>query len=252
MKKATVIIPCAGKGTRIAATIGNIPKALVMVGNKRVLGHILDCLDMCCSNDLMLDVIVVVPNNNFGEMIDDYLDDFHSSLRIETVVQENSIGEVDAILCGFGDLKYDKNPLVVWWGDGMPGRDTRDVVINTLSDLSDSHSVLGLHPIGIAKNHGVVDLDGNGWVTNFYRPEYAEDVSVIAGFHYFRRADYVYDALIKIVKYNLTVNGECRLSSAMRLMFQYGESFKGRVIDMIDCGTPEGLDRAKESLADGY
>ena len=47
MKEFTAIIPAAGKGVRLLPYTENMPKTMISVAGKPILGHILDQVENC-------------------------------------------------------------------------------------------------------------------------------------------------------------------------------------------------------------
>ena len=101
-----VIIPAAGKGTRLRPLSSNVSKTMVTVNKKPCLQYILDNIQSSAEEIIIVD----------GEFSDvrNYTKDIQNIVCIK---QENLLGPRDAIAIGMSNLKNKKLPIVVWLGD---------------------------------------------------------------------------------------------------------------------------------------
>ncbi len=90
--KVQVVILCGGKGTRFLPLTEHIPKVLVEVCEKSVLGHKLDVL-----TDIASEIILVV--GYLKEKIIEYVGDIYNGIPIRYVEQTEQLGTGHALLC---------------------------------------------------------------------------------------------------------------------------------------------------------
>ena len=89
-----VVIPVAGKGTRLYPLTKITPKYMLPLGNKRVIDYILDEVLLV---EELTDIILVVSSNK--TVIENYMVTNYGGLNITYVVQENQDGLASAIYC---------------------------------------------------------------------------------------------------------------------------------------------------------
>lgn len=85
------IIPAAGEGTRLRPHTYHLPKALISVGGKPILGHIVDTLI-----DSGIDDIAFIVGYK-GDKIKNYIQDEYSSISCNFFTQEEINGIAGAI-----------------------------------------------------------------------------------------------------------------------------------------------------------
>lgn len=108
MEKMRVIIPAAGKGTRLQAVNGNLPKAMCKVGNRPMLEIVLENTGFIDEQD----TYVVV---GYGkEKIAEYFQD-----RVHYVEQKEQLGTGHAVMVCADDFKDFEGNVLVTFGD-MP------------------------------------------------------------------------------------------------------------------------------------
>ena len=101
------IIPVAGAGTRLKPHTHTVPKALIYVAGKPILGHILDELE-----DLGVKEIVFIIGY-LGEMIEDYVKSTYH-FKASFVRQEELLGLGHAIYLTRKYIK--KEPVLIIYG----------------------------------------------------------------------------------------------------------------------------------------
>ena len=84
------LVPAAGRGSRLRPLTDDRPKALVEVGNRPLLEHVLDAL-----SDHVDEYVVVV--NYLGDRIRDYFGGSYRKTPITYVEQPERLGLADAV-----------------------------------------------------------------------------------------------------------------------------------------------------------
>lgn len=220
------IIPVAGQGTRLRPFTHTVPKAMVNVAGKPMLGHILDQLE---SLDVT-DVILVV--GYLGEKIVDFVKSaYHFNLNV--VRQEELLGLGHAIhLC---KDYVDDEPALIILGDTIFEADLSGI-------KRDSESFIGVKEVRDPRRFGIV-ATANGHIDRLYeKPENPVSNLAIVGIYYMRNARLMFDCLDELITKDIRTKGEYQLTDALQMMLDRGEKMRTLLIDgWYDCGKPETL-----------
>jgi glucose-1-phosphate thymidylyltransferase len=222
------IIPMAGSGTRLRPLTHSKPKAMLRVGSKPIISHIVDMLLSLGCGDLILIV------SREGENIPRFVRDRYPDIGIETIVQEDRLGLGHAV-----DLAADKasnSELIVMYGDTIIDGDLSH--IRTL----DADGVIAVKEVKDPRRFGVVELK-NGIISKFEeKPSRPKSNLAIVGFNYFKKPRILFDCLDEIISKNLKTKDEFQITDAFQLMLERGVTFRPVVIEgWYDCGTPLSL-----------
>lgn len=128
----TLILPCAGSGTRL----GNSgPKTLVQVGGKSIISRILENVGV------LFDEIVIVTRPQDLEEFQSHLKLHFPDQRYLFAIQEKPSGSIDAIYEGMR-LATSQNDLVIIWGDQVGvSFSTVSRLLNSLAQQSKTFSM---------------------------------------------------------------------------------------------------------------
>ena len=219
-----VIIPVAGEGTRLRPHTYAVPKSLLNVAGKPILGHILDRL-----KDMEISTLAIVLGDK-GETIKDYCKQFPFNFKF--ILQEERLGLGHAIHLGAQGLK---GPTMVLLGDTIIDVDYKQF-------CSSAANVLAVKEVADPRRFGVVELDGDNVVDLEEKPKQPKSNLIIVGLYYFQNIETVYGAIDFIMKKDIKVKNEFQLTDALKHLLQKGESFKAKEIeDWYDCGTADAL-----------
>ena len=169
-----VILPVAGYATRLYPLTENFPKALLKIGNKPMLEHILDKLNPIKE----IDEIFVVTNNKFYTQFSKWANEYKSE-KIITVVNDGTMSNEDR-LGAVGDVNFaiDKGNIdgdvIVIAGDNLFGLDMQKFVNFSKEKDSSVFAAYDLkNPSLLAKKFGTVEVDDNCKVIGFEeKPEH--------------------------------------------------------------------------------
>lgn len=230
-----VIVPAAGIGTRLRPHTFTLPKVLLPVAGKPIIGHILDKIVALKPDKLFIIV------GYMGEKLRCYTSETYPDTDIVFVEQEETKGLGHAI--SLVDKLIDKNkPLLIMLGDTLVELD--------LSLMLDEHySALAVKEVEDPRRFGVVELD-NGFIRRVIeKPEKPPSNLAIVGVYYFREASLLFEGLDHIIRNNITTKGEFQLTDALQYMLDKGSEFIPRKIGKwFDCGRPETLLETNKAL----
>ena len=220
------IIPVAGIGTRLRPFTHSLPKVLVNVAGKPILGHILDTL---VAQGVTSATIIT---GYKGELVEEYVRSTYE-LNVTFVVQEEMLGLGHAIWVARESLH--EEPVLIILGDTV-----FDVDLSVLA--TSQFSSLGVKYVDDPRRFGVVIEEG-GFVHRLVeKPETPVSNLAIVGLYFIRRPAALRTALTSLIDNDLRTKGEYQLTDALQLMVDAGEKFTTFSVDgWYDCGKPETL-----------
>ncbi|HAL57181.1 MAG TPA: nucleotidyl transferase [Bacteroidetes bacterium] len=220
------IIPVAGVGSRLRPHTYTVPKVLLNVGGKPIIGHIMDRI---IENGFNEATIIV---GYLGEKIKDYILG-HYSIKVDFVEQEERLGLGHAIFLSRHTISRD--PILIILGDTVFDVNLKELMTN-------EDSVLGVQEVEDPRRFGVAEIT-DGFVTKLVeKPEEPKSRLAVVGIYFIRRPQVLVDCLKEVIKSNVRTKGEFQLTDALQLMIERGERMKPYTVNgWYDCGKPETL-----------
>ena len=220
------IIPVAGVGSRLRPHTFTLPKVLLNVAGKPILGHILDHLVESGVTSLTL---IVGP---MGDLIESYVRENYD-LPSEFILQAQPKGLGHAVSLGL--TEEDKEVLVIL-GDTVFDLDLKSVLENQ------GNSCIGVKEVEDPRRFGVVETRGDQVVRLVEKPENPKSNLVIVGIYLIRDAQALRRSIDLLFERELTTRGEYQLTDALQLMIEQGETMNTFPVSAwLDCGKPETL-----------
>lgn len=226
MKQFTAIIPAAGKGVRLMPFTKNVPKTMLSVAGKPILGHILDQIVHLGINRVVLIV------GHCKEAIVEYMAHCYPHLDVQFVEQETPRGLGHAIYLA---KEVVSGPCFILLGDTIVDGDLRPLVYG-------GQNAVGLKQVDDPRRFGVANIQ-NGKIVSFEeKPENPTSHWAIIGAYAFLDSKQLFDALAKVIASGKTVKNEVQLTDALSVLLQEGmEIAPIQMKDWFDCGTVEVL-----------
>lgn len=230
-----VVIPVAGIGSRLRPHTYTIPKVLLNVAGKPIIGHLLDRLIESGFNE----VTVVV--GYLGDKIKDYILK-HYTVNVDFVEQEERLGLGHAIYLSRHTIS--REPVLIALGDTIFDVDFR-------SFTRGEYTTLGVHHVDDPRRFGVAETS-NGFITRLIeKPEKPTSRLAVVGLYYIKKPDLLIECLKEEIKQNVRTKGEFQLTDALQMMIDRGERMVTYTIDgWYDCGKPETLLSTNRLLLD--
>lgn len=230
------IVPVAGFGTRLRPHTYTLPKALMPVAGKPILGHILDVL-----LDLGIEEVVLVVGH-LGEKVEAYVRE-HYGVRAHFVRQEQPLGNGHAIYVARSFLTGE--PVLILLGDTIFRGDLRPVI---QSDVS----LIGVQEVVDPRRFGVVELDSGGRIRRFVeKPAQPPSHLAIVGLYFITDTRLFRRCLERLVEEDHRVAGEYWLVDALQFYVDAGACVRPFPIEeWYDCGTATSLLEANRALLD--
>lgn len=221
------IIPVAGIGTRLRPHTHTVPKALVQVAGKPILGHILDEL-------APLDIReVVLVTGYMGDRVESYVDDAYPDLDVSYVQQEERKGLGHAIhLAG---RCVATGPVLIVLGDTVVTADFSALV-------GGGRTLIGVKEVEDPERFGVVVVDDERVTSLVEKPDTPPSNLAIVGLYYIVNVDLLFECLNEVVEKDIRTKGEYQLTDALLLMLERGEEMGIFPVEgWHDCGRPDTL-----------
>ncbi|MCK4416854.1 MAG: NTP transferase domain-containing protein [Candidatus Latescibacteria bacterium] len=222
------IIPVAGEGTRLRPHTHTIPKAMMPVAGKPIIGHILDTLISLQVNQVILIV------GHLGDKIIEFVKDSYPRLQLKSIHQKERKGLGHAVLLA-KDLVAGEPVLIVYGDTVFEGEFSG--LIHRQADAS-----IGVKEVEDPTRFGVVETKGERIIRMVEKPTSFVSNLAIVGFNYVNNSPLLFECLEELVRSSITTRGEYQLTDAFQLMVEKGakvETF--RVENWFDCGKPETL-----------
>jgi glucose-1-phosphate thymidylyltransferase len=222
--RVNIVIPVAGEGTRLRPHTHAVPKSLLYVAGKSILGHIFDSL-----HDLDISNFVIVLGAKADAIIDfcnKYPRDF------KYVLQERRLGLGHAIYLGAHDLE---GPTLALLGDTII-----DVDYRQFTGAKDN--ILAVKEVDDPERFGIVEVKGEDVIDLVEKPKEPKSNLAIVGLYYFQDVTRVVRAIDYIIQQDIRTRNEYQLTDALKYMLDKGEKFKiSKIENWYDCGTAASL-----------
>jgi glucose-1-phosphate thymidylyltransferase len=224
-----VIVPMAGRGSRLRPHTLTVPKPLVPVGGKPIVHRLVEDIAAVCHEKIDEIAFVV---GDFGSEVEKDLIAVAEMLGAKGSIhyQHEPLGTAHAVLCAKDKLE---GPVVVAFADTLFRANF------TLDPNADG--ILWVKQIEDPSAFGVVKLNASGEIVDFVEKpkEFVSDLAMI-GIYYFKDGLQLRKELEYLIDNNVVKGGEYQLPDALRRLTESGYKFKpGEVLEWLDCGNKE-------------
>lgn len=237
-----LIIPMAGRGTRVRPHSHTVPKPLLPVAGTMIIERLVETFIRTL--DRKIDEIVYILGPDFGQDIKDQLTAMSDRHDAKTTfrVQFPALGTAHAVACANEDLEGE---VIVAFADTL--FDSKEKF-----NLDGADSVIWLKQVDDPSRFGVAVHEGEK-ITGFVeKPEkFISDLAII-GVYYFKDGAELKRQVNRVMDDGLKgPGGEYFLTAALDNMINDGKVFKIATVDeWLDCGTlPAWLETTGEIVA---
>jgi len=224
-----IIIPMAGRGSRLRPHTLTTPKPLISFVGKSIVQRLVEDIVNVC--DEKIDEIAFIIGD-FGHEVEMNLLSIASNLgaKGKIVYQEQPLGTAHAILCARNTLKGN---VVVAFADTLFKADFK------LEKSNDG--IIWVNKIDDPSAFGVVKVDKESVITEFVEKpkDFVSDLAII-GIYYFKSGENLEKELQYLIDNNIKDKGEFQLTNALENMKNKGMKFTtGEVDEWLDCGNKD-------------
>lgn len=221
-----IIVPMAGRGSRLRPHTLTVPKPLIRVGGKPIVHRLVEDISKMC-NEKINEVAFVI--GDFGVDVEQELIAVAKSLGAKGSIhyQREPLGTAHAVLCAEQCLD---GPVIVAFADTLFKADFQ------ISD--DIQGMIWVKKIEDPSAFGVVQLNGANEIVDFVeKPKsFVSDLAMI-GIYFFKDGAALKTELNYLLDNNIQKGGEYQLPDALRRLTDKGTSFlPGKVDAWLDCG----------------
>ena len=221
-----IIVPIAGRGSRLRPHTLTVPKPLVPVGGKPIVHRLVQDIAKTSSEKIEEIAFVI---GDFGKEVENELIKVAEKLGAKGTIyyQDKALGTAHAVLCAAESLS---GPVVVAFADTLFKADF------TLDKEADG--ILWVKQIDDPSAFGVVKLDENDVIIDFVEKPttFVSDLAMI-GIYYFKEGEKLKVELQYLIDNGIIKGGEYQLPDALRNLTKKGAKFKpGKVTEWLDCG----------------
>ncbi|MBA5246724.1 NTP transferase domain-containing protein [Marnyiella aurantia] len=221
-----IIVPMAGRGSRLRPHTLTVPKPLIPIGGKPIVQRLVEDIAKVAGEEIDEIAFII---GDFGPAVEASLLKIAEKLGAKGSIytQDQPLGTAHAIKCAEASMQGD---VVVAFADTLFRADFN------LDKNSDG--VIWVKSVEDPSAFGVVKLDDQGYITDFVEKpkEFVSDLAII-GIYYFKSAEKLMDEINYIMSNDIMQGGEYQLTTALENLRQKGAKFSlGKVDDWMDCG----------------
>jgi glucose-1-phosphate thymidylyltransferase len=224
-----IIVPMAGRGSRLRPHTLTIPKPLIPVAGKPIVQRLVEDIVKVCGKKVDEIAFII---GDFGKEVEESLLKVAKSLGTKGSIyyQDEPLGTAHAILCAQDSLKGN---CVVAFADTLFKADF------TLDSSKDG--IIWVSQIDDPSAFGVVKLNAENVITDFVEKPatFVSDLAII-GIYYFNDGEYLKKELQYLLDNDIKEKEEYQLTNALENMKNKGTKFSpGQVEEWLDCGNKD-------------
>ena len=226
-----IIIPMAGRGSRLRPHTLTVPKPLVPVAGKPIVQRMVEDLAKSFSGDLEEIAFII---GDFGKEAEELLLSVAKDLGAKGSIyyQDQPLGTAHAILCAEESLSGN---CIVAFADTLFRSDFK------LDREKDG--MIWVKRVEDPSAFGVVELNKAGYITNFVEKptEFVSDMAIV-GIYYFKDGEYLKKELKYLIDNDIKEKGEYQLTNALENMRRKGSKFyPTEILEWLDCGNKKAV-----------
>ena len=222
-----IIVPMAGRGSRLRPHTLTIPKPLIPIAGKPIVHRLVE--DIAGVIKQPIDEIAFIIHKDFGSQVEKDLISIAEKLGSKGSIyyQNEALGTAHAIMCAKESMT---GPLVVAYADTLFRAEFK---LDIAAD-----SVIWVKQVEDPSAFGVVQLNDKNEITDFVeKPKnFVSDLAII-GIYYFKSGETLRAELQYLLDNNIVKGGEYQLTDGLENMKSKGLKFvPGKVDEWMDCG----------------
>ncbi len=224
-----IIVPMAGRGSRLRPHSLTVPKPLIPVAGKPIVHRLVSDIAKVLKQPIEEIAFVLGDPAWFGDDVIASLQELAKGLGAKASIyrQDQPLGTGHAIMCAEPSLS---GPAVIAYADTL---------IRAEFDLDpEADSVIWTKKVENPEAYGVVKLNSNDEIVELVeKPETFISDQAVIGIYYFKDVAVLKGKLQEILDENIMNGGEYQINDGIKRMMQDGKVFKtGTVDEWMDCG----------------
>nr|WP_321234026.1 sugar phosphate nucleotidyltransferase [uncultured Psychroserpens sp.] len=224
-----IIVPMAGRGSRLRPHSLTVPKPLIPVAGQPIVHRLVKDIAKVLKQPIDEIAFVLGDPAWFGDEVVESLKSLAISLGAKPSIyrQDQPLGTGHAIMCAKPSLS---GPAVVAYADTL---------IRAEFDLDPSaDSVIWTKRVANPEAYGVVKLNANDEIIELVeKPETFVSDQAVIGIYYFKDVAVLKEKLQEVLDENIMNGGEYQINDGIKRMMADGKIFKtGTVDEWMDCG----------------
>ncbi|MET7028822.1 sugar phosphate nucleotidyltransferase [Sediminicola luteus] len=224
-----IIVPMAGRGSRLRPHTLTVPKPLIPVAGKPIVHRLVSDIAKVLGEEIEEVAFILGDPAFFGEDVVESLKELAQSLGAKASIyrQDQPLGTGHAIMAAKESLS---GPAVIAYADTL---------IRADFDLDKSaDSVIWVKQVDQPEAYGVVKLNDSGNIVELVEKpaKFVSDLAVI-GIYYFKDVAVLKKELQYVLDNNIVHGGEYQINDGIKRMMEKGMKFApGKVEEWMDCG----------------
>ena len=224
-----IIIPMAGRGTRLRPHTLTVPKPLLPIAGKAIVQRLVeDIVEVC--DEKVEEIAFII--GDFGAQVEKDLLAVAERVGSKGKIyyQDKPLGTAHAILCAKESLQGD---VVIAFADTLFKADFK---------LDKKHDgVIWVEKVQNPSSYGVIKTNADGYITDFVEKptEFVSDLAII-GIYYIKNGEMLRNEMQYLLDNDIKEKGEYQLTNALESMKQKGVKFApGKITEWLDCGNKD-------------
>jgi glucose-1-phosphate thymidylyltransferase len=224
-----IIVPMAGRGSRLRPHSLTVPKPLIPVAGQPIVHRLVKDIAKVLKQPIDEIAFVLGDPAWFGDDVVSSLETLATDLGAKASIyrQDKPLGTGHAIMCAEPSLS---GPAVIAYADTL---------IRAEFDLDPTaDSVIWTKQVDNPEAYGVVKLNDNDEIVELVeKPESFVSDQAVIGIYYFKDVAVLKGKLQEILDENVMNGGEYQINDGIKRMMAEGKIFKtGTVDEWMDCG----------------
>jgi glucose-1-phosphate thymidylyltransferase len=225
-----IIVPMAGRGSRLRPHTLTIPKPLIPIAGKPIVHRLVEDIAGVLNQDI--EEIAFIIHESFGKKVEEDLITIANKLGARGTIyyQNEALGTGHAIMCAKESLT---GPAVIAYADTL---------IRANFDLDQTaDSVIWVKQVNQPEAFGVINLNENNEIIELVEKpkKFVSDLAVI-GIYYFKDVSVLRNELQLVLDNNIIHGGEYQINDGIKQMMAKGMKFvPGEVDQWMDCGNKD-------------
>ena len=226
-----IIIPMAGRGSRLRPHTLTVPKPLLPIAGKPMVQRLVEDLAASCNQEIDEVAFII---GDFGETAERQLKEIAASLGAKGSIyyQDQPLGTAHAILCAKDSLT---GPCIIAFSDTLFKANF------AIEDGVDG--MVWVQKVEDPSSFGVVKVNENNVITDFVEksPVFVSDLAIV-GIYYIKDGDNLRNELQYLIDNDIKDKGEYQLTSGLESMKSKGLIIKpGNIEEWLDCGNKDAV-----------